>query len=113
MARVTGLPTRLAWDAVAGADDYNVHVAFGPNANFLAEVDAGTDLPFTTTLLPEFTFSAYSPADFNGAFVAVVAHADQNGIDVYSDPYMPPEFQALPLAFTPVAAPTNGRLLRD
>ena len=110
MSRVIGLAVGFAWDAVPGADDYNIHVDLNDSPTFLAEVDDGTNEPIATVTVPEFRFP--DPVNqFDGADFAVVAHANQNGIDVYSDPYQAVEFQDIPLAFTPVAAPTNGRLL--
>lgn len=111
MSRVVGLPRGIAWDPVAGADDYNVHVDRVANGNFLAEVDDGSNAPYATVPDPEFMFADYPEEDFNGASFAVVAHATQGGIEVYSDPYQPAEFTSVPLAFAPVPMPANGRLV--
>jgi len=111
MSRVTGLPRGIAWDAVDGADDYYVHVDFIDKPEFLPEVDSGLDVPLTVVTETQFLFESMPLIDFNGADFAIVAHANQDGIDVYSDPASPTGFQDVPLAFTPLESPANGRLL--
>ena len=111
MSRVTGLPRGIAWDAVDGADDYYVHVDFTDRPEFLLEVDNGVDVPFAVVTETQFLFASEPGVDFNGADFAIVAHANQDGVDVYSDPAFSPGFQDVPLAFTPLESPANGRLL--
>jgi hypothetical protein len=111
MSRVTGLARGIAWDPVEGADDYMLHVDLTDSAEFILEVDNGVNEPLATVTEPEFLFESVPGIDFDGADFAVVAHANQNGVDVYSDPHSPVEWQDIPLAFTPLAAPVNGRLV--
>jgi len=111
MSRVTGLPRGIAWDPVDGADDYYVHVDFSDSPDFLVDVDSGEHMHLAVVTEPQFLFHSIPGTDFNGADFAVVAHANQDGVDVYSDPASPTGFQDVPLAFTPLESPANGRLL--
>lgn len=110
MARVTGLPEGIAWDAVPGATGYNVHIDLTDDPDFLAKVDSGEDTAAIAVTATEYRWP--DPAAVDGADFAVVAFSEQaNGVVVYSDPYSPEVFRDIPLAFSPVAAPSGGRLL--
>ena len=112
MARVTGLPSGIAWDPVPGATGYNVHIDLVDDPDFLTKVDSGENAP--AAVLQETEYRWPDPAAVDGADFAVVAFAEQaNGVVVFSDPYSPEVFQDVPLAFAQVAAPSGGRLLTD
>jgi len=110
--RVEGLAVGIAWDPVDNATRYNVHVSEPGRPGFLAAVDAGEDQAYTVVDSPEYRWHPEDPTFDQPVDIAIVAVGEQDGgVTVYSDPYMPPEFAPVPLAFVPVAAPVGGRLL--
>lgn len=111
MSRVTGISQGIAWDAVDGADDYQVFVDQQDSPSFLADIDAGNITPTLVTPELQVLFADIGGQALDGADFAVVAHAETDGVNVYSDPYSPAPWQDIPLDFAPLAAPTGGRLL--
>lgn len=95
---------RLFWDPPTATDvmGYEVSVGDPGNANFLAEVDAGTHPVHATPSDPEYFIADLAEGTYQFAVTAV----DDAGN--HSDPYQHPAWVSVPLDVTPPDAPSGG-----
>ncbi len=97
----------IAWDADPEATQYLIYADENDDPNFLAEVDAGTWTLTATVDAPllQWEFPTDVPADADLAVVST------DGDGRFSSPHSPAEWQDIPLARSPLAGPSAGRIL--
>lgn len=106
----------IAWDADPDPEVFEYLIYWkttdGDDTNWLTDIDSGALAPGAVVTETQFIFPAGHP---EGADHAVVSHArnDATGVERWSSPYFPAEWNDIPLdqSAPALAGPSGGRVL--